>query len=88
MIKGITDKSGALIKIQSDRQPDTRECIIAIVGTREHKIDAICLILEQIECFKNGGPILQSGRSINENLAQQYKNSIPLRSYSMDEGDK
>ena len=36
------------------------------------------MILEQIECFKNGGPILQSGKSINENLAQQFKNSLPL----------
>lgn len=34
MIKGITDKSGALIKIQSDKQSETRECIIAIIGTR------------------------------------------------------
>ena len=79
MIKGITDKSGALIKIQSDKQSELRECIISIVGNRESKIDATCFILEQIECFKNGGPILQSGKSINENLAQQFKNSIPLR---------
>lgn len=35
--------------------------------------------MEQIECFKNGGPILQSGKSINENLAQQFKNSLPIR---------
>lgn len=42
--------------------------------------------MEQIECFKNGGPILQSGKSINENLAQQFKNSIPLRAH--EEGKK
>lgn len=34
MIKGITDKSGALIKIQSDKQSETKECTIAITGTR------------------------------------------------------
>lgn len=81
MIRDITERSGgAQIKILSDRQAerDARECIISINGTRENKIDATCLILEQIECFKNGGPILQSGKSINENLAQQFKNSLPL----------
>lgn len=68
MIRDITERSGgAQIKILSDRQSerDARECIISINGTRENKIDATCLILEQIECFKNGGPILQSGKSIN-----------------------
>lgn len=82
MIRDIIERSGgAQIKILSDKQSerDVRECIIAINGTRENKVDATCLILEQIECFKNGGPILQSGKSINENLAQQFKNSIPLR---------
>lgn len=82
MIRDIIERSGgAQIKIMSDKQSerDARECIISINGTRENKIDAACLILEQIECFKNGGPILQSGKSINENLAQQFKNSIPLR---------
>lgn len=81
MIRDITERSGgAQIKILSDRQSerDARECIISINGTRENKIDATCLILEQIECFKNGGPILQSGKSINQNLAQQFKNSLPL----------
>lgn len=68
MIRDIIERSGgAQIKILSDRQSerDARECIISINGTRENKIDAACLILEQIECFKNGGPILQSGKSIN-----------------------
>lgn len=81
MIRDIIERSGgAQIKILSDRQfqRDARECIISINGSRENKIDATCLILEQIECFKNGGPILQSGKSINENLAQQFKNSLPL----------
>ena len=81
MIKDIIERSGgAQIKILSDREAerDTKECIISINGAIENKIDATCFILEQIECFKNGGPILQSGKSINENLVQQFKNSIPL----------
>lgn len=80
MIRDIIDRSGgAQIKILSDKQEKDRECIISINGTKENKIDAACFILEQIECFKNGGPILQSGKSINENLAQQFKNSLPMR---------
>ena len=67
-----------MIKILSDKQEKDRECIISINGSKENKIDAVCFIMEQIECFKNGGPILQSGKSINENLAQQFKNSLPL----------
>jgi hypothetical protein len=67
-----------MIKILSDKQEKDRECIISINGTKENKIDAACFIMEQIECFKNGGPILQSGKCINENLAQQFKNSLPL----------
>jgi hypothetical protein len=80
MIRDIIDRSGgAQIKILSDKQEKDRECIISINGSKENKIDAACFIMEQIECFKNGGPILQSGKSINENLAQQFKNSLPLR---------
>lgn len=51
MIRDITQRSGgAQIKILSDRQSerDARECIISINGTRQNKIDATCLILEQI----------------------------------------
>lgn len=54
-----------MIKILSDKQEKDRECIIAINGSKENKIDAVCFIMEQIECFKNGGPILQSGKCIN-----------------------
>lgn len=67
-----------MIKILSDKTEKDRECIISINGSKENKIDAVCFIMQQIECFKNGGPILQSGKSINENLAQQFKNSLPL----------
>lgn len=85
MIRDIIERSGgATIKILSDRTEKDKECIISINGTKENKIDAICFIMEQIECFKNGGPILQSGKSINENLAQQFKNSLPIHEQDPD----
>lgn len=31
---------------------------------------------------------MQSGKSINENLAQQFKNSLPLRQFSAEEGER
>jgi hypothetical protein len=85
MIRDIIERSGgAMIKILSDKTEKDRECIISINGSKENKIDALCFIMEQIECFKNGGPILQSGKSINENLAQQFKNSLPLHDQDLD----
>jgi len=51
MIRDIIDRSGgAQIKILSEKQNerDIRECIISINGSKENKIDAACLILEQI----------------------------------------
>ncbi len=84
MIKDIIEKSGgASIKISSDKHidRDNKECMISIAGTIENKIDGACYILEQIECFKNGGPILQSGKLINENIAEQFKNSIPCQEF-------
>ena len=77
-----------MIKILSDKQEKDRECIISINGSKENKIDAVCFIMEQIQCFKNGGPILQSGKSINENLAQQFKNSLPLHEKDEKNGEK
>jgi len=38
--------------------------------------DATCIIIEQMECFKNGGPVLKSGKSLHENIAVQFMNSI------------
>ncbi|CAK75246.1 unnamed protein product (macronuclear) [Paramecium tetraurelia] len=58
---------------------DNLDCLVQVIGSVEHKLEATVLILEQIECFKNGGPILESGKYINENFAQQYKNSVSLQ---------
>ena len=83
---------GAQIKIMSDKQSERGEtnpfswisfskiehqdCVVTIAGSLANKQDAVCYILEQIEIFKNGGPILMNGKAINENSAQQFRNSI------------
>ncbi|CAD8061297.1 unnamed protein product [Paramecium primaurelia] len=81
-IKELANKArGAQIKVLSDRD-DTdvgQDCLVQVTGSMENKQEATILILEQIECFKNGGPILESGKYINENFAQQYKNSVQVQ---------
>ncbi|CAD8135625.1 unnamed protein product [Paramecium pentaurelia] len=81
-IKELANKAkGAQIKVMSDKD-DTdigQYCLVQVIGSVEHKLEATVLILEQIECFKNGGPILESGKYINENFAQQYKNSVSIQ---------
>ena len=34
------------------------------------------VLIEQMECFKSGGPILKSGKSLHKNIANQFINSI------------
>ena len=60
MIKEISQKSGgANIRIHSskDIDKDLTEIVATIEGTFDQKKDAVCLITEQIELFKNGGPV-------------------------------
>jgi len=79
MIREIAAKAGgAQIKIMSDKQSERehQDCVVTIAGSLANKQDAVCYILEQIEIFKNGGPILMNGKAINENSAQQFRNSI------------
>ncbi len=62
MIRDLASKAGgAQIKILSDKQSEReyKECIIEIAGKYSMKQVASCLILEQIACFKNGGPVNQ-----------------------------
>jgi len=82
MIREIAARAGgAQIKILSDKQSEreVQDCVVAIAGSLANKQDAVCNILEQIEIFKNGGPILVNGKAINDNLALQFRNSVPLR---------
>ncbi|CAD8133241.1 unnamed protein product [Paramecium octaurelia] len=81
-IKELANKAkGAQIKVMSDKDDSDigQYCLVQVIGSVEHKLEATVLILEQIECFKNGGPILESGKYINENFAQQYKNSVSIQ---------
>ena len=81
MIREIAARSGgAQIKILSNRETErdhrVRECPVSIAGSLVNKQDAACLVLEQIESFKNGGPVLMSGKVLGKNIATQYKHSI------------
>jgi hypothetical protein len=81
MIREIAARSGgAQIKILSNRETErdqrVRECPVSIAGSLTNKQDASCLILEQIESFKNGGPVLMSGRVLGKNIATQFNHSI------------
>ncbi len=60
MIKKLSHSSGgAMIKILSEknREDFTNEIIVSLGGGIGQIQDAACLIIEQIECFKNGGPV-------------------------------
>jgi hypothetical protein len=61
MIKKLSHESGgAMIKILSDknREDFANEIIVSLGGGIGQIQDAACLIIEQIECFKNGGPVI------------------------------
>lgn len=63
MIKKLSHNSGgAMIKILSEknREEISPEIAVSIAGSIGQVQDASCLILEQIECFKNGGPVIKS----------------------------
>ena len=52
---------GASIKILSSRldekKSDSHDIIVCIAGSTGAIQDASCIIIEQIECFKKGGPV-------------------------------
>lgn len=63
MIKEISQKSGgASIRIHSskDVDKDLSEIVVTVDGTTKQKKTAAVLITEQIELFKNGGPVSNS----------------------------
>lgn len=79
MIREIASRSGGTqIKILSNKsaEKDLPEIVVSIAGNLKGKQDAATIILEQIELFKNGGPVLTTGSCLNENIATQYKNSV------------
>ncbi len=81
MIQDIASESGgATIKILSnkktEKENDLPEIIVSIAGSLGPMQDAACLIVEQMEVFKNGGPVLTTGKAISQNIVSQFKNSI------------
>jgi hypothetical protein len=72
MIKEIALKShGANIKALSDKfSHKKKETALSIMGSMASKKDSVCIILEQIEIFRNGGPMLNSGIYLDSNIAE------------------
>lgn len=71
---------GASIKILSNKNDEMKnrftDIPLCVAGNFYSVQDATCIIIEQMECFKNGGPVLKSGKSLHENIANQFMNSI------------
>ncbi len=81
MIQEIANFSkGASIKIMSNKHDEKKSSChdipVCIAGSFSSVQDAVCIIIEQMECFKSGGPILKSGKSLHKNIANQFINSI------------
>ena len=74
------DSGGATIKIlstkKSEEERELPEIIVSIAGNIGPMQDAACIIVEQMEIFKNGGPVLSTGKAISQNIVSQFKNSI------------
>jgi hypothetical protein len=58
LIKELVVKTGANIRVQSSKnEPYTQETVVTIEGMNKHKRSGAQAILEQVELFKNGGPV-------------------------------
>ena len=93
LIKELVVKTGAQIRVCSSKDdPYTSEIVVTIDGSNEAKLRGAKAILEKVELFKNGGPILQTGQAWSSDLLNQVKNSIPFegekRSRGSDRGDR
>ena len=62
LIKEIVTRTGAQIKVCSSKDASyTSEIVITIDGDNSAKLRGARAILEKVELFRNGGPILQTG---------------------------
>ena len=62
LIKELVVKTGAQIRVCSSKEdPYTTDVVATIDGTNEAKLRGARAILEKVELFKNGGPILSNG---------------------------
>lgn len=87
MIQEIASTSGgAVIRILADKKDNNRaedETVVAIIGSQSVIFEAIKRVIEQIEYFKSGGPVLSTGTAIFMSITDQFKNSIILRNGKM-----
>lgn len=87
LIKNISQKSGgAQISILSDKRrvdANIKETLVEILGNVEQKKKAVRMVLEYIELFRAGGPVLSSEKALSTNLVAQFETSIKKK-----EGDK
>lgn len=76
MVRDIAAKSsGAQIKILSDKESEKnfRDCIVSIAGSLSNKKEATVIILEQIEIFKTGAPVLINSKILGININNTLK---------------
>lgn len=83
MIQEISMASGgASIKILSDKRSEQEsqnpDIIVQIAGSLKSIIDGSYKILEHLESFKSGGPVFNSGRTIHNNIFNQFNHTIIL----------
>jgi len=87
MIQEIANCSGgATIKILADKKDyrSNEDTIITVGGSTSSMIEATCRVIEQIECFKNGGPVIflftnpnnHSGLNQRKVFIPQYRSTI------------
>jgi hypothetical protein len=83
---------GASIKIMSNKFDEKKnscfEITVSVAGGFNSILDATCIIIEQMECFKNGGPVLKDGKSLHQNIANQFVNSIFTTANNEEDEDK
>ena len=83
---------GASIKIMSNKFDEKKnscfEIPVSVAGGFNSILDATCIIIEQMECFKNGGPVLKDGKSLHQNIANQFVNSIFTTANNEEDEDK
>lgn len=83
LIKELVTKTGAQIKVCSSKDSAyTSEIVITIDGDNDVKLKGARAILEKVELFRNGGPILHTGQAWSGNLLSQMRNSVGFDSES------
>lgn len=83
MIQEIASLSGgAIIRVLADKKSSKKqeeETVLSVVGSQNVILDASKKIIEQIENFKNGGPVLSTGKALFSSIPEQFKNCVILK---------